>query len=369
MNRIIEKEIFTKEIKKILILQLAGIGDLVMATPTLKALRERFRDAHIKLLVISRSAQLIKGCPYIDDLFILDIEHTNLKTLFEKGAITKAYRAIKELHQEKFDMLINLERISSWPGAFKMGVLFSFIGAKYKVGRDTDKRGFFFNFKIKENSQERRHAVETNLDVARALGARVREVKLELPLFDKDREFISRFLSPCDILDTDLLIGLNPGSFRFYGRWFKERWVRLANKLVEEYGCKIIITGGESERELINEIAKLIDKKSIITAINLTLKQLTALIERFNLFITNDTGPMHIAAATQTPLIALFGPGDIHKFFPYGNSDKCLIVRKEVSCQRPCYKFKCKNRKCMELITVEDVMKAVRGILAFTQKP
>ncbi len=344
-------------------MQIAGIGDLVIATPTLKALKTRFKDAYVGLLVISRSAQLIEGCPYIDDLFVLDIKYPNLINLFERKSFIKTYKTIKKLHQQKFDMLINLQRTDSWGGSFKMAILFWLIGAKYRVGRDTDGRGFFFNFKIKESSQEYKHEVEANLDVARALGENIEEAKLEVPIFEEDRIFISNFLNRHDISDKDLLIGLNPGAFRPFRRWPEKRWAQLANRLIGKYSCKIIITGHKSEKKIMDEIANLIEKKSIIVAKNLSLKQLAALIERFNLFITNDTGPMHIAVATKTSLIALFGPGDIHKFSPYCNSDKSVVIRKEVNCRRPCHKFKCGSQKCMKLITVEDVMKAVEGIL------
>ena len=139
------------EVNKILILQLAGIGDLVIATPTLKALRTKFKDAYIGLLVVSRSTQLIEGGPYIDDLFILDIRDTGLRNLFKKGAFIKVFKTIKELHQKKFDMLINLEHISSWTGAFKMAFLFRLIGAEFRVGRDTDGRGFFFRLIVESS--------------------------------------------------------------------------------------------------------------------------------------------------------------------------------------------------------------------------
>ncbi len=358
-----KKEIPVTVIKKILILQLAGVGDLVMASPTLKALRTRFKDTYIGLLVISRSSQLIKGCPYIDDLFVLDIKHTNLMEFFRRRTFIKVYKTIKELHQQRFDMLINLEHISSWMGALKMAIIFWLIGAEYRIGRDTDGKGFFFNFKVKEKLQGQKHEVEANLDVARALGADVNEIKLEVPIFDEDRKFVSNFLAQYGVSDKDLLIGLNPGVFDLSRRWFEKHWIQLADRLFEQYDCKIIITGHKSEKKMINKIASLIKKKSVIVTTDLNLKQLTGLIEKLNLFITNDTGPMHIAVATETPLVSLFGPSDIHKFSPYYKSDKYLTLRKEVDCYRPCDKFKCRNRKCMKLITPDDVMRQVERIL------
>ncbi|MEE9118705.1 MAG: glycosyltransferase family 9 protein, partial [Calditrichia bacterium] len=186
---------------------------------------------------------------------------------------------------------------------------------------------------------------------------------LEVPVFDEDREFVSDFLAQNNISDKDLLIGLNPGAFRSSRCWFNERWAQLADWLIEEYGSKVIITGGESEREMINEIVNSMKKKSAIIATDFTLKQLAALLEKLNLFITNDTGPMHIATAMQTPLIAIFGPGDVYRVPPYCQRDRAVILRKDVDCERPCYQFKCNDRKCMELITTDDVIKAVKRTL------
>lgn len=359
----IDKAILDKEIKKILVIQLGGIGDLVLSIPALKALRNRFEGAYIALLVISRSAGLIEGCPYIDNLFIFDIYNTNLISLFKNGVFIRTWKVIKVLRRQKFDAILNLENIGSYNGAIKMAILFWLIGCKYKVGRDTDGRGFFLNVKVKDDSQDSKHEAEVHLDVARVLEAQISEIKLELPVFEEDNAFVSNFLTQQGVSSNDLLIGFNPLSFRAYQRWPKERWISLGQQMIKKYRGKIIIIGQRSGQETINEIANAIDKKRVMIAAELTLKQLAVLMKRFNLFITNDGGPMHIAAATQTPLIALFGPGDIHKFSPYCSSNKCVIVRKKVNCRRPCHKIKCNDRKCMELITVEDVIKAVEGIL------
>lgn len=355
--------ILDSEVKSILIVQLAGIGDLVMGIPTIKALRNKYKDAYLGLLVISRSRQLMAGNPYIDEMFVLDIKDTALKHLFSKRGFVKVFKTLKELRKLDFDIVINLERISSWIGAFKMAIFFMLIGGKFWIGRDTDGRGFFFDFKIKEKTLEHKHQVELNLDVCRALGVDIKEVKLDIPILDGDRIFISDFLKLHDISDKDVLIGFNPGAFRPSRRWFEGCWAGLAERLIKEYGCKIVITGDSSEQKMIEEIARLAGDKRLIIATNFTLKQLTALLERLRLFITNDSGPMHIAAAVQTPIIALFGPGDNYQFSPYPQSDKYIVIRKETNCRRPCYKFKCRNHKCMKLISVDDVLIAARRIL------
>jgi len=359
----LDRAIQDKQIKKILILQLGGIGDLELSIPALEALRDKFKEAYISLLVIPRSAELIRGLAYIDSFFILEIYYTNLIYLLKWKALMKIFKAIKDLRQEKFDLAINLENISSLKGAIKMLFLFWLIGAKFWVGRDTDGRGFFFHLKIKEEGHAQRHEIEANLDVARALGADAKQIKLELPIFQEDKVFISDFLIKNNISDQDLAIGLNPGAFNLTRRWFEPCWAALADQLVENYNCKIIITAQDSERQMINTILSLTIKKQIIAVTNLTLKQLAVLIKRFNLFITNDSGPMHIAAASSTPIIALFGPGDIYKFSPYCSRDRYQIIRKEVDCKRPCYASSCRSHQCMRLITVEDILEAVKKVL------
>ncbi|MFH1777507.1 MAG: glycosyltransferase family 9 protein [Candidatus Omnitrophota bacterium] len=350
-------------VKKILVVELAGIGDLVMATPALKALREKFPDAYVGILVIGRAVELAEGLPYVNEVFVFDIEYTGIDNLFRNKAVFKTYKTIRELHCKRFDLLINLEHISTWPGALKMAALFSMIGARYKLGRDTDGRGFFFNLKVPESVRDHKHEVEANLEVVRLLGADVSEVKLEAPVFDEDRKYVDDFFSAYDLGKKYLLIGLNPGSFRFYDRWPCDRWVRLCECLIEKYKCIIVVTGGESEKGLVGDITTRLKDKPVVPAINFTLKQLAALIERLDLFITGDSGPMHIAAAAGTRLIALFGPGDVHKFSPYTSRDKYIIIRKEINCPRPCYKFKCQNNQCMGLITVQDVSQAAEELL------
>lgn len=353
-----------REIEKVLVLQLGGIGDLVLSTPALNAIRQSFKASYIGLLVISRSADLIKNCPYIDDLFVFDIYYTNLISLFKSQAIIKVWKTIRQLRRLRFDMVINLENISSWAGAFKMAVLFWLIGAKYRVGRDTDGKGFFLNLKVKDSRKDSRHELDANLDVARAIGAHIQDIRPEVFISEEDKGFILDFLSQNGISDKDLLIGFNPGAFRLNRRWFEKCWAQLAERLIKEYGCKIVITGHRSEQRMIGEIVRLSGDKRLITATNLTLKQLAALIERLRLFITNDSGPMHIAAAVQAPLIAIFGAGEFHKFSPQYSQAKFKILRKDIDCRQSCNdKFNCASRRCMELITVEDVMQAVREIL------
>jgi predicted lipopolysaccharide heptosyltransferase III len=346
------KKVSLDNIKKILVIKLAGIGDLILASPALRALRKRFPKAHIALLTISRAKELAEGSPYIDELFCLNPASKNLREIV---------RLIRSLRRKRFDMAINLYNLFTLRGALKMVLLIYSIGARYRVGRNTDNRGFFYTIKVPDERFSDRHEVEYNLDVVQALGADIKDKGLEISISDKDREFVQEFLKQNGIGENDLVVGINPGAFRPSHRWSQESFARIADRLTKKYEAKILITGGPEEIELAQKIADMMKIEPIIATGEVTIKQLVSLIERCNLFISNDTGAMHIAAAMKTPLIALLGPGPL-RYSPYGNKDRYIVIKKDVGCS-PCYKFRCKKHLCMKLITVEDVLKAAEELL------
>ncbi len=349
----VRKKIRLENIQKILVIKLAGIGDIILATPALRALRRKFPQAYIALLTTPRAAEIIKGSPYLDELFFLSSTSKNL------GGVINL---IRSLRRKRFDVAINLYNLFTLRGAFKVALLMYLIGVRYRVGRDTDSRGFFYTIKVPDERFSERHEVEYNLDVVQALGADIKDKKLEIPISDKDREYVQEFLKQNGIGEDDLVVGLNPGAFRPSRRWGKESFARVGDELVKRYQAKIIITGGPEEIELAQKIADMIKIELIIATGEVTIKQLVSLIERCNLFISNDTGAMHMAAAMKTPLVALFGPGLLARYGPYGDRNRYVVVKKDVECS-PCYKFKCRKHLCMKLITVEDVLQAAEELL------
>lgn len=351
-------KISPEKINRILIVQLAGLGDLIMATPALRAIRAKFSQSRISLLTTSRAKEAVISSPYIDEIFILD-KYLGFLSFFKPKSIIDTLKLIKILREKHFDMAINLFRLIRIRGVIRMALLFYLIKAKYRVGRDTDGLGFFFNIKVPEKEGGPRHEVERILDVARTLGAGIIDKHLEICVSSEDRERASEFLRQNQILDSNLIIGLNPGAFIPSHLWGKENFAKLGDELVKRYQAKIVITGGPDEIELANEIAGMMQIKPIIAAGVMSLKQDAVLMERYNLFITSGTGGMHMAAAMNTPLIALLGP-DFVKYFPYG--ERCAVIKKDVDCS-PCYKLKCKKHLCMELITVEEILEAAKDLL------
>jgi len=348
-----------KDINKILLVQLAGIGDLVMATPVISAVRERFPEAHIALLTTQRAQGLLESSKELDRIFGLDYKgRLDLGLFLSK----KNWQTIHLLRQEKFDLVLNLYQLYSIKGALQIWLLFKLLRAKFTAGRDTDGRGFFFNLKIEESSDRRGHEVESNLRLLTLFNI---EPKLRKPHLDLDAQseiFIFEFLLRYNISGRDLLIGINPGSaWRLTRRWPSGRFAQVADEIADKYSAKIVLTGSPSEAHLTGEIASLMNYIPLNSAGRLNISQLKALIKRCNLYISTDSGPMHIAAALGTPLIAVFGPAH-QRYYPYPESDKIAVIRKQVECQ-PCYRMKCNDHRCMDLITAGEVLEVAHRLL------
>lgn len=351
----IGKRQFPRTINKVLLVQLAGIGDLVMATPAIGAIRERFPYAYIALLTSERTKDLLKNSKDLDRIFSLDYEgRFQIGLLFNQ----KNWRTISELRKHKFDLAVNLYQIYSLKGALQFCLLLRLMNIKFIVGRDTERKGFFLNLKIEETSTRCEHEVESNLHLVELLGAKIQTKNLHLDINSVDENFVSKLLAEYDIFDKDLLIGINPGSaWRLTRRWLPERFAQTADEIINKYSAKILLTGSTKETRLSDEITSLMKNMSINTTGKLNLPQLVSLIKRCNLYISVDSGPMHIAVAVGTPLVAIYGPG-YKRYFPYGDSNKFTIIKKDVDCS-PCYKIKCCDLRCMKLITVDDVLWAV----------
>ncbi|MEW6606591.1 MAG: glycosyltransferase family 9 protein [bacterium] len=353
---VLDKMFFRKRIsqhhwQRILVIKLIAIGDLVVALPTIKALRKSFPEAYLTILVTPRVKQVVEGCPYLDRIIYYDILNTGIFGLF---------KIISLLRKEEFDVVLELDhyyRITS--------LITFFAGIKNRVGFDLPGQGRRGLVTTKVPYLVQRHEVETFLEAARVIGADISEKALvEIWVSEQDREYVNRFLKKVGIMEQDLLIGIHPGTgpSAISRRWAPEKFGKLADWLIKEKKAKVIFTGANSEMKLINESVKFMTSQPIIAAGKMNLKQFANLCQRCKLFISVDTGPLHIAAAMKTPVIGLYGPNTPLKWGPYGKQH--ITIYKNLPCS-PCTKqylgqvSKCKNPKCMEEITVEEVMEAI----------
>jgi len=179
----------------------------------------------------------------------------------------------------------------------------------------------------------------------------------------EDEKKVEKFLKDNAVIEKDFLVGVNLGGNWLPKRWPVSRWAALIDRLIGELGLKVIITGSDSDAALIKEAKGLMKQKPIVAAGEFTLKQFGALSRRLDLFITADTGPLHIANASGAKkIITLFGPTDpaVTGPYPQGNA---VILKKDVGCKIPCYKVDCKDNRCMAAITPEEVLGQVKLIL------
>lgn len=337
--------------KRILLIELAGIGDTILSTPAIRNLSKSFPNSFIYLLTFAQSAQLLRKFPYLNRIFT-----------FNKGLkrILNNISVLNELRGLHIDAAVNLYQHHSLKGVVKMALLFKFIRPQKTIGRNTDGKGFFYDIKIEDTLHSQRNDVEYKLDLVEAAGGEIKDRRLEVWFDDLDAKEVKELLQANSILDSDCLIGINPGGHKPAHRWDWKNFAQVCRDLAKSYQAKIIITGTEDERALAKRIIDILPNRAIDTCGKLSLTQLAALIKRCNLYISNDTAPMHIANALSTPLIAIMGPGSM-KTAPYQNA-RCVLLKRDLPCS-PCFKSRCKNVQCLEAITISDVIQAADLLL------
>ncbi len=328
---------------RFLIVSTTGIGDTLWGTPAIRALKETYPDSYIGLLTTSTGAELLKGNPYIDSFFI-----------FRRGLrLFSLLNLLKKLRRQRFDMAFIFH------ASDRVILPLIFYTGSQIIGIIGQNKGLDFVLS-RAIRQEDIHAVNMRLRLVKEAGARTSRPTLDLYLTRQDREDASRFLRVLGCNSDRLTIGLHPGAQKPFKCWPAERFIETGNWLVRDRDCRVIITGNMEERALCKYIASRV-KGAISIAGRATLRETAAIIEGMKLFITNDTGPMHIAFALRTPTVALFCPTEPKLCGPV-DTDKAVIIKKPLTCD-PCKGKNCLNPLCMNQITVQEVLEAAQLLL------
>lgn len=334
--------------KRILIVNVNWVGDVLFSTPFIRALREAYPDAYIASLVHPRCREILESNPRLNEVIIYDEEGIH-RSLFGKGKL------IVELKKKRFDTAFLLHR------SFMKALITYLAGIKERVGYPTKNRGGILTRVLEEPSEEL-HKVEYFLNIARSVGITPKSASYEFFITDSDREFVKSLLKSEGTGDEDRIVVLCPGGNWGPKRWPRENFARLADELIEKLGVKVVISGAKKDLSLAEDIKTIMGNKPVITCGRTTLKQLGAIFERASLAVANDTGPMHMAVAMKTKTIALFGPTDPRLTGPYG-AGNYRVIAKNSTCEVPCYDVTCADNACMAAITVEDVLEAARQAL------
>ncbi len=349
---------------RILVVQLWGIGETILTLPAIVALRKRFPKAEIDVLATSRNKDVFFNNKNINKIKIIELSIFSIIN-FVIGNI------------KSYDLVIDMEEY------LNISAIISFFTGRKIIGYSHGSRSGLYTQKIKYNDGQ--HAVQTFLDLVRVLGTDFNTNKLfnnnKLPRLSyskKDKIIVDKFLRKKDIRKDDLFICVAPGAGESAKAriWPYKFYAELCNEIIANYNFKVIFVGNQSETILMDWIQKLIeDKNKSIIASELTLTQLFYLMTKPKLFIGNDSGPMHIAAAQGVKTLGLFGPNIPLRFGPYGEGN--IGLYKGYNCEfSPCINVhkgqvpdclfpKRSNdyQKCMKNISVSDVMKEVNKLV------
>ena len=345
--------------RKILLVNMAGLGDIIMMTPALRSIRAAYPDAVVELLTIDRSADLAAGLPGVDKIHSVPIRYR----FASPAALFKFFRTLLALREEKFDALVNFSLVSSWPGLLKARLINFLVKPGFYSGRSLKGLGATGKFTSFEEEIEEMSEVGLTAGLLAPLGVEPRdpEIKYE-PGFDEKRKVASDLAAGG--LSGQPVIGLNPGAFRPSRRWPLEKWKALVRLILADYPrALIIVTGSPSEKAMAEELK--VSDRVFVSAGLYSVRENAALYALTDVFITNDTGPMHIAAAAGAKTVCIFGPGDHRRFAPSVPDSRKRVVRKDTpGCEVPCYKFDCPNPVCLTGITAGEVFAAAKELLA-----
>jgi heptosyltransferase-2 len=250
-------------------------------------------------------------------------------------------------------------------GMVDLPLMASAAGIRWRLGYRNAVRGNLYTHPC--DTDYTKGEGELNLDLACRAGGKRAAGRPFVAVGGPDRERVDRLLAENEVRGDELLIALHPGSSEMK-RWPKERFAALADLLMQDRRARILLVGGPGERELCGEVARMMKSPPIVAAGLLTIKQTADLIGRCDLFVGNDSGPMHLAAALATPTIGLFGPTDRVKNRPWGPRNRIVIIGGGMKCA-PCYKngeIPCiyDTNRCMAEISVNDVYERARSLLA-----
>lgn len=343
-------------LQKILIVLIAGIGDFVLASKAIRSIRRGYPYAQIHLLTSSDAALLAQNYIYVDRVWAFPIREMKKS----KWVLVDVLKMINRLRKNRFAVVINLYKVESRLGAVKMGLLFYLLGAEEKIGHDRFGFGCFLTRRIDADVFLNRHMADVMGEIALQGGGIGDNEKTEIFWSRHVEELWNDWIRL--VSKNRPLIGINPGGDSELKRWNPDRFSSVAERLIDNWGANIVLLGGPSDVRITRRIADNMRIKPINLAGKLTLNDLAYLISRFRLLITNDSGPMHIAAATGTPVVAIFGPSDPNMFHPYMSSDRYRVIRSAVPCC-PCEKSVCDTMKCLDLVTPDEVYEVAAELL------
>ncbi len=336
--------------KRILIIQTAFLGDVILCTPLIKALRELSLDSFISFLLIPETKKVLENNPHLNEILVYDKR--------KKKGVGSFLQIMTKIRERKFDLAVIPHR------SLRSALLAYLSGIPQRIGFDKSTGSFLFTHKVVYPLNI--HEVDRNLSLLSSFNPHLMEPSPELFPSSEDFSYARKLLLDSGIREGDKIVGIAPGSVWATKRWLPERFAEVSDLLLKKE-AKVVFLGSEDDRNLCERIANLMTDKPAILAGRTDILQSAAIISFCKVILSNDSAPVHIASAMRKPVVAIFGSTiPEFGFAPHGEGH--LIIEKKMDC-RPCGihgRGKCpqKHFRCMNDITTEEVLQAVLSRLA-----
>ncbi|MDD2702615.1 MAG: lipopolysaccharide heptosyltransferase II [Candidatus Omnitrophica bacterium] len=354
--------------KKILLINPFGIGDVLFTTPVIRAVKESIPDSYIGYWCNERVSPIVRGNPALNKIFALN--RGDIKRIARKSWLGETglwYGLLRDIKREKFDVCFDFSL------DYRYGLISKLAGIGKRIGFNYKNRGRFLTDRVNIDGYGLKHIIEYYGDLPGMAGIPMKSREMSLPLSEKTRRAAKEIFHRYGIGEKNKVIGISAGGGASWGKdagykhWPAANFAGLINKINKDIRADIVLLGDEREKKIADRIAGAADRKVVNLAGNTGLEELCGVISCLDLLVTNDGGPLHIAAASGIKTVSIFGPVDELVYGPYPKSDKHKTISRHLSCQ-PCYiNFRFKgcpnNRKCLEDITVDEVLAGIKELL------
>lgn len=335
---------------KILIRSTNWLGDAILTTPSISAIKQHLPEANITIV----------AKPYVADVFLNNPDVDKILKYAPPTGLLRPFTLlnfVRQLKKEVFDLAILFQN------AFEAGLMAFLAGIPKRIGYPTDFRRIFLNYPVKlEQELLKRHQVYYYFQLVKALGIKSEPGELVWKISAEEDLEAKNLLKKNGVIEYNPIIGINPGAtFGSAKRWYPDRFAMVADALIDKFRANVIILGSIRERGIAEQVKTLMKNKGINLAGQTDIRTLAAVLQKCHLLITNDSGIMHLAAAVKTPMVAIFGSTDPDTTSPY--KVPCRLVRHPVDCS-PCLKRECpEDHRCMKLITPDKVFDAAEELI------
>ena len=354
--------------KKILIINPFGIGDVLFTAPLIKAIKDNFPNSFIGYWCNEKMRSILEKNPDINIIFAFS--RGDFKKIFAQAkfkAIGFFLKLLKKIKKEKFDLAFDLSLDRRYTFFLRL------LGILRVIGFDYKNRGRLLTDKIQIDYFRDKHVIEYHLELLKFINIKPTQVRPEPPFLKNKKNNAKDLLERVGLSDRDLIIGIAPGAGISWGKnasfkhWSAIKYAQLSDRLINELRAKVLLLGDEQEEYIANTILKNMRNNPAVLVGKTSLEDLVYVIGNLNLLITNDGGPLHLGVASGIKTVSIFGPVDERVYGPYPITDMHIVIKKDIKC-RPCYKnFRfsgcSNNRRCLDDITVDEVYSAVKELI------